>query len=165
MKVCVIDDDPNILEALVEALSQMGFDPIPFSCPKLALSVLTKSDVYLVLVDYTMPAMSGTEFVTEMKKARPSVECILMTANGYREVLIDAMRAGAADLIRKPFDLITIEDSLKRSIARLQLIPTLAEMENKLIMKALAVCETDKDAAARLGINYTTLYRKKKAIA
>lgn len=165
MKVCVIDDDPGILAALVEALSQMGYDPIPFNCPKLALSVLTKSDIYLVLVDHRMSDMLGTEFIAEIKKSRPFIECILMTANGYRDVLVEAMRAGAADLIRKPFDLLTVEDSLKRSMERLQYIPTLAEMETKMIMKALTICKTDREAAEKLGINYTTLYRKKKAVA
>lgn len=165
MKIGVIDNDVAILEALVEILLQMGFEPIPFNCPKLALAVLSKTDVQLVLVDYMMPDMLGSDFIAELKKTHPFAECLIMTANGYGDVLIDSMKSGAVDLVRKPFNLDLLETSIRSSIAKLQKIPTLAELEKSMILKALAVCKTEKDAAAKLGINYTTLYRKKKTAA
>lgn len=161
--MAIVDDDKVILESLVEVLTSLGFEPVPFNCPRLALATIKVSDIYLMITDYQMSEMTGPELISELKKERPLIECMVMTANGYRDTIIESMRAGASDFIRKPFGLDELEYMIKNAIGRLKSIPKLSDLEKVEIKRALAVCNTEKEAAEKLGINYTTLYRKKKA--
>lgn len=165
MKVLVVDDDPRIVESLVTLINLMGeFDPIPASSAQLALNLISNGGIYLVLTDYSMPQMDGVALIAKIREINPLIECIMMTAHEDKEILIQALRAGARDFIRKPFDINDIELALKNAVARLQMIPSLKEIESRQIARAVSICKTDREAAAKLGINYTTLSRNKKRV-
>jgi DNA-binding NtrC family response regulator len=109
-----------------------------------------------------MPEMSGVDFIKSAKTINPQAECIMMTGDHERATIVDAMKAGASDFVEKPFNLKNLESTLQRAVARLTLIPTLDEIKKQHIAKCVAVSRTDKEAAEKLGINYSTLYRLKK---
>ena len=60
-------------------------------------------EIHLAIVDYQLQDVSGIEVLKEIKKYRPSVPVILVTAHGDEDVAAKAFRSGAKDYIKKPF--------------------------------------------------------------
>lgn len=68
-----------------------------------------------ILTDITMPGMSGLEFCAQIKKFRPDLPVIVMTAYGSLETSIEAIRAGAFDFVTKPVELELLNATLSRA--------------------------------------------------
>jgi two-component system, response regulator YesN len=66
---------------------------------------LWKEAVDLFLIDYMLPDKNGIEVLRALRERNPSVPAVLMTAYGSEHLAIRALRAGAADYIKKPFSL------------------------------------------------------------
>nr|WP_180319774.1 response regulator [Cytobacillus firmus] len=58
----------------------------------------------LVMMDITMPEMSGLEAVREIKRDNPHAKVIMCSAMGQQKVVVESIEAGAKDFIIKPFD-------------------------------------------------------------
>lgn len=58
----------------------------------------------LVMMDITMPEMSGLEAVREIKRNNPNAKVIMCSAMGQQKVVVESIEAGAKDFIIKPFD-------------------------------------------------------------
>ncbi|MBG9450410.1 chemotaxis protein CheY [Cytobacillus firmus] len=58
----------------------------------------------LVMMDITMPEMSGLEAVREIKRDNPNAKVIMCSAMGQQKVVVESIEAGAKDFIIKPFD-------------------------------------------------------------
>ncbi|MEK5063720.1 MULTISPECIES: response regulator [Cytobacillus] len=58
----------------------------------------------LVMMDITMPEMSGLEAVREIKRQNPNAKVIMCSAMGQQKVIVESIEAGAKDFIIKPFD-------------------------------------------------------------
>jgi DNA-binding NtrC family response regulator len=163
MKIIVVEDDLSILETLSVYLQTIGFEAIPFSSPEIALSFYKNNPYYIVISDYSMPVISGAEFIRTVKDINPLAQCIMITGSRGEEIVVQALQAGASDFLAKPMDLSKIEESVRKAMIKLKLMPTIKKIEKMQIDRAVAVCATEKEAAEMLGINYSTLYRKKRA--
>ncbi|MFP2901790.1 sigma-54-dependent transcriptional regulator [Corallococcus sp. 4LFB] len=102
--VLVVDDDPALLKVLGALLTQAGLTPHPASSAKDALALLARRPIDVVLSDVRMPGMSGMELLAEVGRGWPDVPVLLMTAHGTVPLAVEAMKAGAADFVLKPFD-------------------------------------------------------------
>ncbi|MBT2691067.1 response regulator [Bacillus sp. ISL-47] len=58
----------------------------------------------LVMMDITMPEMSGLDAMKEIKKDYPNVKVIMCSAMGQQKVVVESIEAGAKDFIVKPFE-------------------------------------------------------------
>ncbi|GAA2706314.1 chemotaxis protein CheY [Aeromicrobium ponti] len=58
----------------------------------------------LVMMDITMPEMTGLEAMKEIKKDHPNAKIIMCSAMGQQKVVVESIEAGAKDFIVKPFD-------------------------------------------------------------
>ncbi|MBZ4331986.1 sigma-54 dependent transcriptional regulator [Corallococcus sp. AS-1-12] len=102
--VLVVDDDPALLKVLGALLTQAGLTPHPASSAKDALALLARRPIDVVLSDVRMPGMSGMELLAQVGRGWPDVPVLLMTAHGTVPLAVEAMKAGAADFVLKPFD-------------------------------------------------------------
>lgn len=81
--ISIVDDEEDIVSLFKDALEGMeGLSVVTFTDPILALEHFkeNKSDYALVLSDYKMPCMSGMDLIKQIKKRKPMVRTILMTA-------------------------------------------------------------------------------------
>lgn len=81
--VAVVDDEEDLVYLFRDVLSQIkAIQVFPFSSSLLALEHFKlNSDMYAAVIsDYRMPAMNGTEFLSEIKKIKPAVRTILISA-------------------------------------------------------------------------------------
>jgi two-component system, response regulator FlrC len=102
--VLIVEDDCALREALVDTLSAAGLHTMAAEDAAKALECLASADVALVISDIQMPGPNGYELLACIRRRRPDLPVVLMTAYGTVAQAVAAMRQGATDYIVKPFD-------------------------------------------------------------
>jgi DNA-binding NtrC family response regulator len=102
--ICVVDDDPSMLEMLSEMLASFGYRCLPTSDPEEALKHVGTGKCRIVLSDLKMPGMSGMKFLERALREDPGAYVLLMTGFYSIESAIEAIRHGAYDYLPKPID-------------------------------------------------------------
>jgi two-component system response regulator FlrC len=115
--VLVVEDDAALREALVDTLRAAGLSPLAAADAEEALQLLANEDVGLVISDVNMPGANGYELLSAIKRMRPYLPVVLMTAYGTVTQAVAAMREGATDYIVKPFDAQALIDMAQRQLA------------------------------------------------
>lgn len=115
--VLIVEDDAALSEALCETLQIEGYRVISARNGIEALSQLRKHAVGLVVSDVQMPEMDGLQLLQNLKQKFSSIPVLLMTAYGTIPRAVEAMQAGAADYLIKPFEAKTLIGKVANLIA------------------------------------------------
>lgn len=102
-RIAIVDDDPGQRQLLANALERAGYDPV--RCEDGPQGLEAAPDVSLMLLDVRMPGMSGLEVLETVKRDRPQLPVILLTAYIDVRDAVKAMKQGALDYLEKPVDL------------------------------------------------------------
>ncbi len=103
-RVVVVDDEPGVVEALVETLRR-DFHVIGTGSPEEALGLLESEDVDCIISDQRMPAMSGADVLARSAVLSPTTVRLLITAYTDVEAIIQAINeANIYYYITKPWD-------------------------------------------------------------
>nr|WP_236673667.1 sigma-54 dependent transcriptional regulator [Comamonas sp. JC664] len=117
--VLLVDDDPAVAKVLGALLTQAGLTTYSARDGQEALSLLASKPVDVVVSDVRMPGMDGLQVLAEVSRGWPDIPVILLTAHGTVPLAVEAMKAGAADFVLKPFDreeiLFTVSKALLRA--------------------------------------------------
>lgn len=116
--VALVDDDPSILRSLARLLTSHGFDVRAFSSPSLFLSEVASLEPSCLVLDLSMPELSGIDVQQALGDRAFICPIIFITAHGDIRTTVQAMRGGAVDFLTKPFDAAELLDALRRAIAR-----------------------------------------------
>ena len=118
-RILVVDDDPSVLSAFEQMLSEQGHLVRVTTRGEEALEQLAKERPDLVIMDIRMPGMSGLDAVRRIRRMDPRLPVIIMTGFATTETAIEATKLGAVDYHLKPIDpaeiLRTIDTALERS--------------------------------------------------
>lgn len=115
MRILVVDDAQTMRRIVVNLLQQLGFSNLTEAEDGArAWERLSHERVDMVISDLTMPQMDGLELLRRVRgsptyKAMPF---IMVTAEGRRERVVEAVRAGASNYIVKPFNAATLREKL-----------------------------------------------------
>jgi DNA-binding NtrC family response regulator len=112
--VLLVDDEPGVLFTLSELLTERGHRVIESRSGDDALRKLDEADT--VLTDLAMPGMDGLELVTHIAQRDPTLPVILLTAHGSERVAVAAMKQGAYDYLKKPFDIDEVAVVIERAL-------------------------------------------------
>lgn len=118
-RVLVADDDPALLLALTARLRSLGHDVVVTGDGTSVLSVAREQHPDLILLDVSMPGLSGTE-TTRQLKSHPDtadIPVLLMTGSEAPEHFDDALRYGATAYLAKPFADGSIESMIDAALA------------------------------------------------
>ena len=100
--VLVVDDHPLTREALSALLTQQGFSVLGAAADgEEAIGLARRLQPQLVLLDLSMPGLSGLDALPRLREAAPSCEVVVLTASGTEENLLSAIRGGAAGYLLK----------------------------------------------------------------
>jgi len=119
LRVCILDDDPAMVELLQEIMGQFGFGSCGTSDPQQALDEIG-GPCRVVLCDVRMPAMDGFTFLEQALQRDPGTFIILMTGYYSIESAIEAIRRGAYDYLPKPIDRARLRKTLEDLSEQLQ---------------------------------------------
>ena len=168
--VYVIDDDEAARHSLEFLLDCAGIRVRSFASADAFLAASPPLAGACVITDVRMPGRSGIELVEEMQRRGADVPVIVITGHADVPLAIQAMHAGVADFIEKPFDDELLLSALRRALAQqagkaeaqeeraaiLERIATLSGRERE-VMDGLVAGEANKAIAFDLGISARTV--------
>ncbi|MBN1972725.1 MAG: response regulator [Sedimentisphaerales bacterium] len=102
-KILIVDDEKNIRLTISQALADMDVETNTAVNGEEALAKLKDTEFGMVLLDLRMPGMDGMEVLAKLRKERPDIRVVIITAHGTIDSAVDAMKLGAVDFIQKPF--------------------------------------------------------------
>lgn len=109
--IMMVDDDEALLKALQGMLAELGYASETFTSGEQALARVPSSPAAVLLTDVAMKGMGGFELTRAVKRARPDINVIVMTGFVDDFSYDQAIEAGAADFIKKPF---TVQELVMR---------------------------------------------------
>jgi two-component system nitrogen regulation response regulator NtrX len=98
----VVDDEPQILQAVSGILQDEGFEVLTAPDGEAALKRVGEDAPDLVLLDIALPGMDGLEVLDRLKRQFPTLPVVMISAYGSVENAVKATRLGAYDFIEKP---------------------------------------------------------------
>lgn len=102
-KVLVVDDMSAIRQVIMAHLKSVGCEPLGVSNGRVALDLLARRPFDLVLSDWNMPGMDGTQLVTAIRARNKTIPIVMVTAEGDPKLLQALRELGINGYIIKPF--------------------------------------------------------------
>ncbi len=122
INVLIVEDDPDLREALVDTLDIAEIDVVAASSAEQALQILAqRNDIGMVVTDVNMGGMSGHELLENVKKQYAHIPVMLITAYASIEASVDAIRNGAVDYLVKPFEPAVLVAAVNKYMGRIAL--------------------------------------------
>lgn len=136
-KILIVDDDPDIVMMLEDRLQAAGYETVAALEGQQALDLIVQESPHLVLLDLTLPKLSGLDVLKRLAQVKPldSPPVIVMTAHASIQAAVEAMKEGAYDFLTKPLDndhlLIVIRKALERDTLRRQVAYLRSEVDGR----------------------------------
>jgi DNA-binding NtrC family response regulator len=139
-RILIADDQPDVLEALRLLLKSEGYQADTVPSPAAVLEALDSREYDVVLIDLnyardTTSGQEGLDLLMKIQAIDPSLPVVVMTAWGTVDIAVEAMRRGARDFVRKPWDnarllaILRTQSELARALRKGQRL----EAENRLL--------------------------------
>ncbi|MGE3976896.1 MAG: sigma-54-dependent transcriptional regulator [Nitrospira sp.] len=136
-KILIVDDDPDIVMMLEDRLQASGYETVVATEGQQALDQIVHESPQLILLDLTLPKVSGLDVLKRLSQMKPSdtIPVIVMTAHASIEAAVEAMKEGAYDFLTKPLDkdhlLIVIRKAVERDALRRQVAYLRSEVDGR----------------------------------
>jgi DNA-binding NtrC family response regulator len=130
-RLLLVDDDRLVLQSTAQWLRQQGYAVTEATGVSAAVAELNTHPFHCALVDVRLEDGEGFEVLSHCRKHSPQTAVVLMTGYGNLEVGIEALRAGADDLLRKPI----LDDELQRTLERVRWTDPLQAATERLVQK------------------------------
>ncbi len=115
-KVLIVDDEIGIQNLLSRVLKSEGYDVRVAGSGDEALELIREDQPELVLCDIKMPGKDGIETLAEIKEYASEIEVVMLTAHSTVETAVEAMKLGAADYLKKPFDVDELKIVIEKTL-------------------------------------------------
>ena len=100
--ILIVDDEPIVRESLRDWLVYSGYDVTIAENGEAALKLCRKHDFGTLILDVRLPGQTGIRVLREIKKFRPQLKSIVITAYPTAELAEEARQLGAVDYLTKP---------------------------------------------------------------
>lgn len=117
-RILIIDDEEGLRVSLAAGLELEGYEVLDVPSGKRAIECVRDQPFDLVITDMKMPGMNGLDTFRELRKIRPGIIVMLMTAFSVEGSLEEAMNEGVYTVVHKPFAMETVVDLIHRAIER-----------------------------------------------
>jgi len=130
IRVLIVDDDSSLRSFLAERLSRGDFDAVPIGSARESLKILEESDYDVVLLDISMPDISGLEVLAQIRNLEDPPEVVMLTADTSLQTGIEAMRRGAYHYLTKPATLDEMDAVLHKAHEKRRLLKQNASLRS-----------------------------------
>ena len=104
MRILIVEDEVTLNKTIAEGLQEFGYQTDSSENYKDAEYYIGIRNYDLVLTDWMLPDGDGVDLINLIKQKSPRTAAVIISAKGDKESEIKALKAGADDYIRKPFD-------------------------------------------------------------
>jgi two-component system response regulator AtoC len=118
VRVLVIDDDPGVRDYMEALVSRQGYKVFAVADGEQALKTLEETQPDLITLDVVLPGMDGLETLRELKQRLPEVPVVMLSGHGHARTIVEAMRHGASDFLRKPFEVEELELAFQKALEK-----------------------------------------------
>jgi len=139
-RILVVDDEANFLAVLGQVLTSKGHEVHLCGSVETALAETDGHPLDLAVTDLRMAPQSGMVLLERMRKERPALPVIVMTAYATVETALDALKIGAFDYVTKPFRLEAFLEVVDRALAAAAAEPTRLAGTDDLLRFGRVVC-------------------------
>jgi DNA-binding NtrC family response regulator len=101
--ILVIDDEPMVADALTVILTDSGYEVTVAMTGRDGLDKISERHFDVTITDLRLPDISGLDVLSSVREMQPCGLSILITANTTPEIVAEAIRRGALDVLSKPF--------------------------------------------------------------
>ena len=134
VKILIVDDEPRMCESLKLLLSENGYD-IRTACYGLdALNLLREEHFEVAILDMVLPDMSGIDLMEYINQKDLGTFVIVMTGNATVDSAVSALRRGAYDYLKKPFEFDQLKKTVQNALDQKRLQKEKNEINNKLVV-------------------------------
>ena len=130
--ILFIDDDPKAGELMVRFSEGADYTCKVFQDPENALDYFRTNTIDLIISDLRMPKMTGIDLLRAVRQVDEKVPFIIITGYADVENAIEAMRLGASDFVKKPFDMDELRLQIEKTLQHEELVK-----ENRLLKRQL----------------------------
>jgi CheY-like chemotaxis protein len=114
--VLVVDDQEALRTLLARLLEREGFDPVQAENGEQAIARYKSEAPLVVVSDIMMPKMDGLSLLNEIRRIDRNSTVILMTGQGNEDLLLKALRGGATNFFKKPFNVRELIDEIRKVV-------------------------------------------------
>ncbi len=141
-EILAVDDEPSMLELLVDILSLEGFQVRSTACGELALQSVASHPPDLILLDINMPGIDGIEVCRRLKAQEETrnIPIIFISGTAKRSEMAEGFALGAVDFIPKPYQ---IDELLARVRNHLELSRVRADLEARVAKRTEELCKSE----------------------
>lgn len=111
-----VDDDYRVRESLASLLESAGFSPVMFASAEDFLISGAISHAGCLITDVRMPGMDGLELQRRVRRERPTLPVIFITAHNNSDIRLRALADGAIEFLYKPFDAAELLQVIERAL-------------------------------------------------
>jgi two-component system, NtrC family, response regulator AtoC len=136
--IAVVDDDSGFAGYLRTFLALRGYEARSYTRgDEILAAIKTAEPPDIVLLDVAMPGMDGLQTLKALKAGRPEIQVIMLSGREQAQVIVEAVRLGAADYVVKPGDPeglgeIALDAAIKQAMERSRLVSELTDLRRQL---------------------------------
>ncbi len=166
----IVDDDPALLKALGRLLRSQKLRTTSYASAEAFLADFENVDLDCIILDVSMPGMSGLALQEQIHARRPRLPLLFLTGQGTIPMSVQAVKAGAVDFLTKPVDQAELMTALERALTEgaqanrdAQELTELRDRFGRLSARELEVLrhviagKPNKAIAAELGVSEQTI--------
>jgi two-component system chemotaxis response regulator CheY len=120
--VLIVDDQQPMRRTIADIMRSLGFSKLAYAEDGLmAWEKLNREDFGLVLLDWSMPRMSGIELLKKIRKSEEKfadIPVLMITAEADQAHVVEAIQSGVTNYIVKPFTPATLDKKLREILAK-----------------------------------------------
>jgi len=131
-RILIIDDEPRMCDSLVRLLSLEDFDIFTALSGREAMLCLSEFKFNIVILDVVLPDMGGLHLMDKIKAHNPDSAVIVVTGNANLDSAVQALRKGAYDYLRKPFEFDELLKTIQNALNQIELKSEKEEIFKKL---------------------------------
>ncbi|MCZ7618488.1 MAG: sigma-54 dependent transcriptional regulator [Myxococcota bacterium] len=117
-RMLVIDDDPGLRDYLEALAASRGYRVFTAANGEDALASLEQTRPDLVTLDLVLPGMDGLETLRQLQDRLPDVPVVMLSGHGQARNIVEAMKLGASDFLRKPFEVEELDVAFQKALEK-----------------------------------------------
>ena len=115
-KLLIVDDDPGSRDWLAAFGDGLGYEILLASSGEEALVLAAEVTPDVVTLDVLLPGLGGIETLKALHELHPGLPVIMLSGHGPTRTIVESVRQGAVDFLRKPFDRVELEAALEKAL-------------------------------------------------